>query len=167
MPRRADKGGPRRGRRRVHPRGCHAGRSAGFLQLGALGGEADFGEAQEDEAEESLRTATIEVRFGKMGCRHCLLGGIPEAFFERGVVRVLFGWGDPDHGVGARVCRAERNAISNGSRRLRKLRRGKRFKSIQHAGQAEIGIDSRDRKRRVDGNELHAKAILTGLKTLS
>ena len=23
--------------------------------------------------------------------------GIPEALFERGVVSVLFGWGDPDH----------------------------------------------------------------------
>jgi hypothetical protein len=28
----------------------------GFLQLGALGGEADFGEAQEDEAENGSRS---------------------------------------------------------------------------------------------------------------
>jgi len=27
-----------------------------------------------------------------------LVGGVPEAFFERGVVGVFFRWGDPDHG---------------------------------------------------------------------
>ncbi len=38
--------------------------------------------SREDEAEESLRTATIVFRFCKMGCRHCLLGGEPELGLE-------------------------------------------------------------------------------------
>jgi hypothetical protein len=74
---------------------------AGFLQFGALGGEVDFGAAQEDEAEESFRTGSVVFRHGKAECRHCLVGGVPGAFFERGVVGVFFGWSDPDHEAGA------------------------------------------------------------------
>ena len=37
---------------------------------------------EEDQAEESFRTGTIVIRFGKMGCRHCLLGGEPELGLE-------------------------------------------------------------------------------------
>jgi len=65
------------------------------LQPGALRREADFGDAQEDATEESFRTGTIEIHFGKVECRHCLLGGMPEAFFERGVGGLFFGGGDP------------------------------------------------------------------------
>jgi hypothetical protein len=39
------------------------------FQFGAPGGKGDLGKAQEDDAEESLRTATIEIRFGRMGRR--------------------------------------------------------------------------------------------------
>lgn len=67
------------------------------FQSGAPGGEANFGEAQEDEAKESFRTGTIEIRFGKVGRRHCLLGSVPEALFERRGGGVFFRWGDPDH----------------------------------------------------------------------
>ena len=66
-----------------------------MLQPGALGGEADFSEAQEDEAENGRRVFLgLEAGVGAE-----LVGGIPEAFFQRGVVGVFFGWGDPDHGV--------------------------------------------------------------------
>jgi hypothetical protein len=60
------------------------------FQFGALRDGSDFGEAQEDEAEESFRTGTMVFRFGNVRCRHCLLSGIPEAFFESGVVGVFF-----------------------------------------------------------------------------
>ncbi len=65
------------------------------FQLGALGGEADFGEAQEDVAEDG-RGVFLGLEAG-VGAE--LVRGIPEAFFQRGVVGVLFGWGDPDHVV--------------------------------------------------------------------
>ena len=43
------------------------------FQFGAPGGEADFGETKEDDAEESFRTGTIVICLGKVGCRLCLL----------------------------------------------------------------------------------------------
>ena len=42
----------------VHARAA-PGRSGGFFQLGALGGEADFGKAQKDEAEDGLRSIAL------------------------------------------------------------------------------------------------------------
>jgi hypothetical protein len=65
--------------------------------LSARGGEAEFGEAQEAEAEESFRTGTLKIRSGNVGCRHCLPGGVPEALFQRGVAGGFFGCGDPVH----------------------------------------------------------------------
>ena len=44
-------------------------------ELGAVFLEAVGDVFEEDEAEESFRTGTIVFHFGKMGCRHCLLGG--------------------------------------------------------------------------------------------
>jgi len=79
-------------------RGPGGSEGQGRFQPGAPGGEA-----QEDEAEESFQTGTIEIRFGKVGRRHCLPGGVPEALFEGGVVGVFFGWGDPVHGLAGRV----------------------------------------------------------------
>ena len=52
------------------------------FQFGALRDDSHFGEAQEDEAEASFRTSTMGFRFGKMGCRHCLLSGVPEALLS-------------------------------------------------------------------------------------
>ena len=57
--------------------------------------------SREDEAEESLRTATIVFRIGQMGCRHCLLGGEPELGLEAdgggaGARAVGFGAGHGD-----------------------------------------------------------------------
>jgi hypothetical protein len=75
---------------------------AGFLQLGALGGEADFGEAQEDQAEDG-RGVFLGLEAG-VGPK--LVSGVPEAFFQRGVIVVFFRWSDPVHD-----CRAQR--ISN------------------------------------------------------
>jgi len=59
------------------------------------------GMAQEAETEDgALRTTTRALPGLEAGggCRRCLLGGVPEAFFKRGAVGVLFGWGDPDQG---------------------------------------------------------------------
>lgn len=64
------------------------------FHTGAPGGEPDFGEAQE----ESFQTGTMKFRFGKVGCRHCLLGSIPEALFERCGGGVFFRWSNPVHG---------------------------------------------------------------------
>ena len=72
-----------------------AGRGAGLLQLGALGGEADLGEAQEDQAEDR---AGVFLRL-EAGVGAELIGGVPEALFERGGGGVFFGWGDPVHGM--------------------------------------------------------------------
>ena len=38
-------------------------------------------------------------KHGRLGGRK--VAGIPEALLQRGLVGVFFGWGDPDHGVGA------------------------------------------------------------------
>ena len=59
---------------------------AGFLQLGALGGEADFGEAQEDEAEDGRG---VFLRF-EAGVGTELVGSVPEAFFQGRVASVFF-----------------------------------------------------------------------------
>jgi hypothetical protein len=85
------------------------------FQFGALGGGADFGEAQEDEVEESFRTGTVEIRFCNVGCRLCRLGGVTEAFSKCGAVGVHFGWGNPDHDPFSSV-NPERQSISNGRR---------------------------------------------------
>jgi len=75
---------------------------AGFLQLGALGSETHFGEPQEDEAQDECRVfLRLETGVGAE-----LVRGIPEAFFERGVLGVFFRWDDPDH-------EADWHAISN------------------------------------------------------
>ena len=70
------------------------GGRVGLGQRGALGGEADFDEPQEDEAEDWCGVFLgIEAGVGAE-----LVGGLPEAFSQRGVVVVLFGWGDAGHG---------------------------------------------------------------------
>ena len=80
------------------------GGGAGLLQLGALGGEADFGEAQEDEAEDGAGVFLgLEAGVGAE-----LVGGIPEALFERGGGGVFFGWGDPVHGQSHSIAKSPR-----------------------------------------------------------
>ena len=64
-----------------------------LFQLRALRGEADFGEAQEDEAEDG-RGVFLGLEAG-VGAE--LVGSVPETLFERAVDRVLFGWSDPVH----------------------------------------------------------------------
>ncbi len=62
----------------VHARAASR-RGGGLFQLGALRGEADFGEAQEDEAEDGLGV----LRGGEARVGAELVGGIPKAFFQR------------------------------------------------------------------------------------
>jgi hypothetical protein len=71
--------------------------------------EADFGEAEEDDAED--RAGVFLGLEAGVGAE--LIRGIPEAFFERAVGRVLFGWGNPVHGVGRRVFQTVSPAIQN------------------------------------------------------
>jgi hypothetical protein len=52
----------------------------GFLQLRALGGEADFGEPQEDESEDG-RGVFLGFQAG-VGAE--LVSGVPESLFQRG-----------------------------------------------------------------------------------
>ena len=61
-------------------------RRAGLLQLGALGGEADLGEAQEDQAED--RAGVFLGLEAGVGAE--LVGGVPQALFERAAWRCLF-----------------------------------------------------------------------------
>lgn len=72
----------------------------------AFRGEADFGETQEDEAEDG-RGVFLGLEVG-VGAE--LVGSVPEALFGRGAIRFFFGWGDPVHGVGPQ-------GISNGCAR--------------------------------------------------
>ena len=61
----------------------------------ALGGEADLGEAQEDEAEDGAGVFLgLEAGVGAE-----LVGGVPQALFERGGGGVFFGRGDPVHAL--------------------------------------------------------------------
>jgi len=69
---------------------------AGLLQLRALGGEADFGEAQEDEAEDG-RGVFLRL---ETGVSAKLIRGIPKALLKRGGGGVFFGWGDPVYAAG-------------------------------------------------------------------
>ena len=69
-------------------------RGGGFIQLGALCGKADFGKAQEDEAEDRLGV----LRGGEAGVGAELVGGVPKTFFQRAVGGVFFRWSDPVHG---------------------------------------------------------------------
>ena len=99
---------------RLGPDGCR------IVQPGALGGEADFGEAHENEVEdgrgallglESGVAVPVVFRFAKVtpsdfvcGTRADArrgVGGISEAFFQGTGVSVFSRWGDPDHDVGA------------------------------------------------------------------
>lgn len=68
-----------------------AGRSAGLIQLGALGGETHLGEAQKDQAEEG---AGVFLGF-QPGIGAELVGGMSEAFFQGGGGGVFLGGGDP------------------------------------------------------------------------
>jgi hypothetical protein len=65
----------------------------GFLQLGALLCEADFSEAEEDDAEDR---AGVFLGF-EAGVGAELVGGVLEAFFQGAVGCVFFGWCDPVH----------------------------------------------------------------------
>jgi hypothetical protein len=70
-------------------------RCAGAFELGALYGKAHLGKAQEDQAEDGAGVfLCLEAGIGAE-----LIGGIPQALFQRGVVVVLFGWGDPKHSL--------------------------------------------------------------------
>ena len=76
------------------------GRGAGLLQLRALGGEAHLGEAQEDQAEDGAG-----VLLGlQAGIGAELVGGIPQALFERGRGGVFFGVRDPTQNEPPRWC---------------------------------------------------------------
>ena len=68
---------------------------AGLLRFCALGGEADFGEAQEDQAEDG-RGVFLGLETG-VGAE--LVGGVPEPFFQGGGGGVLSGWGDREYGL--------------------------------------------------------------------
>src|SRR5438045_2528166 len=60
------------------------------------GGKADFGEAQEDDAENR-----VGVFLGlEAGVGAELVGGIPEAFSQGFRDRVFFRWSDPVHDAG-------------------------------------------------------------------
>ena len=85
----------------------------GLFQLGALIGEAHFGEAQEDQAKNGCR---VFLRF-EAGIGPELVGGVPEAPFQRGVIGVFFRRGDPDHSLPWRVLQSTPLAISNSVRR--------------------------------------------------
>ena len=61
--------------------------------MAPLGGKADFGKAQEDQAEDA---AGVFLRL-EAGVGTELVGGIPQALFERGGGGVFFGGGDPLH----------------------------------------------------------------------
>ena len=82
------------GRRFIYSR-TTAGGGTGLFQLCILGVEADFSKAQEDETEHWLGV------FGLFQSRTSpeLVGGIPQAFFQRGGVYVFFGWRYPLHVV--------------------------------------------------------------------
>ena len=67
------------------------------ILIGRAPRPAGFSEAQGDELEESFRTGTMAFRLGGSRCRQCLLGGVLKMFFERSVVGVHFGWGNPSH----------------------------------------------------------------------
>ena len=89
--------------------------------MGAFPGEADFGEAQKNQAEDRCGVFLgLEAGIGAE-----LVGGVPKPFFQRGVLGVFFGWCDPVHEVlepgGLRTVGivpghvTRRNRISNGS----------------------------------------------------
>ena len=61
--------------------------------MGALLGESDFGEAQEDEAEDGLGV----LRSAQAAVGAELVGSGPEALFQRVGGGVLFGWSGPVH----------------------------------------------------------------------
>ena len=70
-----------------------AGGGPGLFEGGPEGGEADLGEAEEDEAEDGAGVFLgLEAGVGAK-----LIGGGPEALFERGRGGVFFGGGDPVH----------------------------------------------------------------------
>ena len=72
----------------VHPAAA-PGRGAGLLQLGALGGEAHLGEAQEDQAEDGAGVLLgLEAGVGAE-----LVGGVPEASSRAWRWRCLFRMG--------------------------------------------------------------------------
>ncbi len=66
---------------------------SGFLQCRALLAEPDFSEAQEDQAEDRL--GVLRGAQAAIGAK--LVGGGPEAFFQRVSGGVLLRWRDPDH----------------------------------------------------------------------
>ena len=70
-----------------------AGGAGGLFQLGPMLGKAIFGKAQKDEAEDGLGVfGLFQPRAGPE-----LIGGSPEALFERVIRGVFFRGGDPDH----------------------------------------------------------------------
>ena len=77
------------------------GGGAGLLQLGALGGEAHLGEAQEDQAEDGPGVFLgLETRIGAE-----LVGCVPEPLLERASGGVLLRCRDPAQEVPPRYCR--------------------------------------------------------------
>jgi hypothetical protein len=105
------------------PRLATAGGSAGLFQDDSFGGEADFGEAQEDEAEDG-RGVLLGL---EAGVRAELVGGVPKALFECRRGDVFFRRCDPVHGLEFRdgdcFPKAEfpsnKNATANGLIRIK------------------------------------------------
>jgi hypothetical protein len=105
------------GPRFIHARAAPGGR-AGFLQFGALGDEADFGKAQENETED--RAGVFLGLQAGVGAE--LVGGIPAALsvsFSDGAIQImdfLSAWrgsrrgraSPPRHRVGGRCQRSLR-----------------------------------------------------------
>ena len=85
--------------------GTAARGAGGLFQLGALGGEADLGEAQEDEAEDGGGIFLgLQARVGTE-----LIRSSPEPLLQGVGGSVLLRWGNPDHGRlrmwdGGKVC---------------------------------------------------------------
>jgi hypothetical protein len=88
------------GCRFIQARAAPGGRLC-LLQFGALGGEADFGKAQEDQAED--RTGVF-LRL-EAGVGPELISGTPKTLFQRVSGRVLLRWRDSDHAFPVSLAR--------------------------------------------------------------
>ena len=70
-------------------------RCLSLLQLGALGGEADLGKAQEDQAED-WRGILLGL---EPGVGAVLVGGVPQALFECRRGGIFFSWRNSAHAI--------------------------------------------------------------------
>ena len=104
--------------RRIVKAGWTPGERSCLLQFGALDGEADFREAQEDPAEDR---AEVFLRL-QAGLGAELVGGIPKALFQHVSGRVVLRWRDPDHALPVSLARvtawARKPVLSPGGRQM-------------------------------------------------